>query len=149
MTLCSTNTELIDHWAFAERLTQYYLLLDGLGDLERLRSFFADDASWESFDAGAEEPSLRFPSINDLHELVTREGHLIRAARERHHITGLVTESHGEGRARSLLKVLLTVQPDPRQPPVIRETALVTCEWTERDGEWLIQHWRVSRDTIG
>jgi hypothetical protein len=136
----------LDHAAFLDIVTRYYLLLDAFEELDQLQALFTDDAVWTCYAAGAAQPHLHFDPVAQFRTVAAREGHLARAAGMRHHVTGLATVATPRG-ARSTIKVLVTIQPDRRRPPVIRETALVTCDWVKRGEAWKIAYWRIDRDS--
>lgn len=136
-----------EHATFLDILTRYYILLDAFEQIDVLRTFFADEAVWECYAAGAAKPHLKFDPIDTFRIVAEREGHLARAAGTRHHVTGMSTVATAAG-ARSTIKVLVTVQPDRRKPPSIMETAIVTCDWVKRGEDWKILLWRIDRDSV-
>lgn len=142
-------TSKIDHSLFYDLLTKYYLLLDDLTDNSALKSWYTEDARWECSDFGSKQPEISL-SIVELENYVNREGHLARAARLRHHITGLTTIVNGDGTTTSTAKVMVTQQPELSIPPIIREIALVNVCWhfDESQGEWRIMRWHIMRDSI-
>jgi hypothetical protein len=136
-----------DQTEFLDIITRYYLLLDAFEELEALEALFTDDAVWTCYAAGAAQPHLHFDPVAQFRAVAAREGHLARAAGTRHHVTGLSTVATERG-ARSTIKVLVTIQPDRRRPPLIRETAIVTCDWVRQGDAWKIAYWRIGRDSI-
>ena len=135
-----------DHAEFLDIVTRYYLLLDAFEELDALQALFTADAVWTCYAAGAAQPHLHFDPVDRFRTAAAREGHLARAAGTRHHVTGLSTVATARG-ARSTIKVFVTVQPDRRRPPLIRETAIVTCDWVKQGDEWKIAYWRIDRDS--
>lgn len=136
----------LDQGLFFARLSQYYERLDRLEDLSALRAMFSNSGTWEIYGLEGGAPILAFDPVDAFFDVAAEQASLARAARWRHHVTGMHTRRENETRARSWVKVLVTEQPDPAASPQIRETAVLDCLWVFEGGDWLIERLSIHPD---
>lgn len=136
-----------DKLAISEVAASYFLSLDAFDDIESIVGHMVPDAVWECFNTGMLEPLIKVESVEHLRVIMAMQGASERNLRLRHHITGIIFQKLEEDSAQSLIKVLVTSQPDMTKAPVVRNTAIVTGSWKKKDGGWKILKWRIERDS--
>src|SRR5262245_66105614 len=92
-------------------ISRYFFLLDELTDAAALAACLTDDAIWECYDDGDDQPILRFQSRDDIAQVLAMASLQTAGARIKHHLTGVVIESVTDDRIAARAKVLVTIQP--------------------------------------
>jgi len=136
-----------DRLLIADAISGYFFALDDFTDLAAVASFFSPDGSWECYEAGRDTPSIRFDSSAQFVTAMQPQQQAVGAARLRHHLTGLVFTSLTETTAETRLKILVTSQPSPNLPPVLRNTARVVSRWRKAGPAWKIESWVIHRES--
>jgi hypothetical protein len=125
-----------DRIAILEVIAKYSYTYDSL-DAEGFASLFLDDALWEYYFAGEDEPEIRLTSRDEIREwaiprLKDRVGKFI----SRHHQTSTVFESVSEDSAQTQTMVLVTHHEVGEPHPVATLSGVYHDTWKKTAEGW-------------